>query len=167
MNKVKLVDICTPKQWKTIPVSQLTDSGYPVYGANGKIGFYKEFNHEKETLEAIILSEKTNQGKTIIEKLEKYSDVGAAILLFTNDDVGKGNNENDYHPRARQNVVLEAGYFIGKLGREHVVMLADSDNEIPGDLSGMVYTKSSNWKGELAKELEEMGFSIDYKKLFD
>lgn len=50
MNKVRLIDICQPKQWKTIPTSQLTKEGYPVYGANGKIGFYSEYNHEKETI---------------------------------------------------------------------------------------------------------------------
>ena len=50
MSKVRLIDICQPKQWKTIPTSQLTKEGYPVYGANGKIGFYSEYNHEKETI---------------------------------------------------------------------------------------------------------------------
>ena len=46
MEKVRLVDICNPKQWKTIPTSELVDEGYPVYGANGIIGYYSEFNHE-------------------------------------------------------------------------------------------------------------------------
>ena len=50
MKKVKLMDICEPKQWKTIPISELSQSGYPLYGANGKIGFYKEYTHEKPTL---------------------------------------------------------------------------------------------------------------------
>ena len=46
MEKIKLVDICNPKQWKTIPTGELLDNGYPVYGANGVIGFYNEYNHE-------------------------------------------------------------------------------------------------------------------------
>ena len=46
MEKVKLSDICNPKQWKTIPTSDLLDEGYPVYGANGIIGYYGEYNHE-------------------------------------------------------------------------------------------------------------------------
>ena len=46
MEKVKLSDICSPKQWKTIPTSDLLDEGYPVYGANGIIGYYSEYNHE-------------------------------------------------------------------------------------------------------------------------
>jgi type I restriction enzyme S subunit len=47
---VKLEEICIPKQWKTISSSELTKEGYPVYGANGVIGFYSKFNHEVETL---------------------------------------------------------------------------------------------------------------------
>ena len=50
MKKCKLTDICTPKQWKTIPTSELMDSGYPVYGANGVIGYYRDYNHEKPTV---------------------------------------------------------------------------------------------------------------------
>ena len=46
MEKVKLSDICNPKQWRTIPTSDLLDEGYPVYGANGIIGYYSEYNHE-------------------------------------------------------------------------------------------------------------------------
>ena len=46
MEKVKLSDICSPKQWKTIPTSDLLNEGYPVYGANGIIGYYNEYNHE-------------------------------------------------------------------------------------------------------------------------
>lgn len=45
MAKIKLSDICNPKQWKTIPTSDLMEEGYPVYGANGIIGYYNEFNH--------------------------------------------------------------------------------------------------------------------------
>ncbi len=50
MKKVKLTSICRPKQWKTIPTSELQESGYPVYGANGIIGFYDSYNHEQETV---------------------------------------------------------------------------------------------------------------------
>ncbi|MCI7477212.1 MAG: restriction endonuclease subunit S, partial [Selenomonadales bacterium] len=48
--KIKLIDVCTPKQWKTIPTSDLLDEGYPVYGANGIIGYYSEFNHEDSVI---------------------------------------------------------------------------------------------------------------------
>lgn len=122
---------------------------------------------EKQGLEAIILREKTNQGKTIIEKFEAHSDVGGAICLFTADDVGKAKAETTENPRARQNVVFEAGYFMGKLGRNHVVMICEAGVEIPGDLSGVVYTDKSDWKTDVLKELKAMGYSIDMNKLFE
>ena len=50
MEKRKLTEICNPKQWKTIPTSELVEVGYPVYGANGIIGFYNEYNHEEKTI---------------------------------------------------------------------------------------------------------------------
>ena len=48
--KVKLIDLCTPKQWKTLQTSELLEEGYPVYGANGIIGYYSEYNHEKSVI---------------------------------------------------------------------------------------------------------------------
>lgn len=50
MKTKALGEICRPKQWKTVSVSQLCENGYPVYGANGVIGKYKDFNHKKETI---------------------------------------------------------------------------------------------------------------------
>ncbi|BBO78282.1 hypothetical protein DSCW_56990 [Desulfosarcina widdelii] len=50
LEKLWLFDLCNPKQWKTLSMSKLKDSGYPVYGANGKIGFYDEYNHKKPTI---------------------------------------------------------------------------------------------------------------------
>ena len=76
---------------------------------------------EKLALEPIILHEQPNKGRTIIEKFEDYADVGFAVVLLTPDDVGAiKDREADLRPRARQNVVFEFGYFIGKLGRERV-----------------------------------------------
>lgn len=122
---------------------------------------------EKQGLEAIILSEKTNQGKTIIEKFEAHSDVAGAICLFTADDMGKAKAETTANPRARQNVVFEAGYFMGKLGRNHVVMICEAGVELPSDLSGVVYTSKSDWKTDVLRELKAMGYSIDMNKLFE
>ena len=120
---------------------------------------------EKQGLEAIILSEQANCGRTIIEKFENYADVGGAICLFTSDDLGKAKKDADDKPRARQNVVLETGYFMGKLGRDHVVLLADDGVEMPSDLSGVVYTNTDDWKIELLKELRAMGYTVDFNKL--
>lgn len=121
---------------------------------------------EKQDIEAIILSEQANQGRTIIEKFEDYSDVGGAICLFTADDVGKAKEQADEKHRARQNVVFETGYFMGKLGRDHMVLLADKGVEMPSDLSGVVHTDTENWKIDLLKELRAMGYTVDFNKLF-
>lgn len=121
---------------------------------------------EKQHINAIILHEQPNQGATIIEKFERNSDTGAAICLFTKDDVGKSKNELADKPRARQNVVFEAGYFMGKLGRSHVIILADSGVELPSDMQGIVYTSSKTWEFEVLKELKAMGYKIDLNEAF-
>ncbi len=121
---------------------------------------------EQQGLDAVILSEKENEGKTIIEKIERHSDVGAAILLFTPDDSGKANADPDYKTRARQNVVFEAGFFMGKLGREKTIMVVtDRDLELPSDLHGVVYTSDNNWQFSLIREMKVMGFDVDMNKV--
>lgn len=136
-----------------------------VHGHDGELKEAVARIIEKQNIEAVILGEKANQGRTIIEKFENYSDVGGAICLFTADDIGCEKSKSDGHPRARQNVVFEAGYFMGKLGRNHVVLLADSGVEMPSDLSGVVYTNTANWQFELLKELNAMGYKVDMNKL--
>lgn len=121
---------------------------------------------EQQGIEAIILHEQVNTGKTIIQKVEHYGNsVGAAIILFTPDDKGKAISENEYKKRARQNVVFEAGYFIGYLGRDRIIpLLSDSGIELPGDLSGVVYT-SDMWQFKIMQELKAMGFNVDMNKI--
>ena len=46
------------------------------------------------------------------------------------------------------------------------MILADSEIEIPSDLSGMVYTNTSDWKVSLLKDLKAMGYKVDFNKLF-
>lgn len=121
---------------------------------------------EKQGLEAIILSEQANRGKTIIEKFEEHSDVGAAICLFTGDDYGRTKDAEEDKLRARQNVMFEAGFFMGKLGRENVVLIANPDIEIPSDLKGFVYTNEKSWQIDALKELKTIGYAIDLNKLF-
>ncbi len=70
--------------------------------------------------------------------------------------------------RARQNVIFEHGYFIGKLGRKRVVALVKGDLELPSDISGVLYlmvNNSDNWKFVLAKEIKSAGYSIDLNKV--
>ena len=119
---------------------------------------------ERIGLEAIILSEQANQGRTIIEKIEANSDVGFVVVLLTPDDVG-GKSADLLRPRARQNVLLELGYFIARLGRERVCALAKGDLEIPTDFAGVVWTTLDDagaWKVALARELGAVGYSIDW-----
>ena len=137
-----------------------------VHGHDGELKEAVARIIEKQGISAIILSEQANKGRTIIEKFEDYSDVGGAICLFTADDYGRAKTNETDNTRARQNVVLETGYFMGKLGRDHVVLLADQNIEMPSDLSGVVYTDSANWAINLLKELKEMGYTVDLNKLF-
>lgn len=124
---------------------------------------------EKLGLEAVILHEKASSGRTIIEKIEYYSDVGFAVVLYTPDDVGSQKLKSDnLMLRARQNVVFEHGYLIGKLGRENVAALVDGKLELPNDISGVVYIEmdeASAWHLRLAKEMKHSGYDIDMNKL--
>lgn len=97
---------------------------------------------EKLDLRPIILHEQPNKGRTIIEKFEAHSDVGFAVVLLTPDDVGAVKAEADrVNPRARQNVILELGYFTGKLGRARVCALYTGEVEIPSDIHGVIYIR--------------------------
>ncbi len=123
---------------------------------------------EKLKLKPIILNEQPNAGRTIIEKFESHSDVGFAIVLLTADDEGKAVKETSLQMRARQNVILELGYFIGKLGRKNVLPLYTNGVEIPNDIHGLLYVQldgSGHWRFEIAKELREAGYSIDLNDL--
>lgn len=133
-----------------------------VHGHDGEIKEAVARLIEKQGIEAVILSEKTNNGKTIIEKLEKHSNVSGAICLFTSDDLGKEKNESRNKPRARQNVVFEAGYFMGKLGRDNVVIIADEKVDMPSDLRGILYTNKTDWKHDVLAELKEIGYAISF-----
>lgn len=122
---------------------------------------------ERIGFEAIILSEQANQGRTIIEKIEAHSDVGFAIVLLTADDVG-GKTADSLSPRARQNVLLELGYFIAKLTRQRVCTLRKGDVEIPTDFAGVVWEALDDggaWKTALARELRAAGYEIDWNKV--
>ena len=121
---------------------------------------------EKAGLNAIILHERPDEGKTIIEKLEKHGDVAFAVVLLTPDDVGScaSGNPDLLRPRARQNVVLELGYFIGSLGRANVRALYKGDIEPPSDVSGVLYIpidSSGAWRIRLLKEIKAAGVPVD------
>ena len=95
---------------------------------------------EKLGLEAIILHERPNKGRTIITKFREEADgVGFAVVLMTPDDLGKAVAAADLNPSARQNVVFELGFFIGQLKPERVAALVKGNIERPSDFDGVVY----------------------------
>lgn len=113
-------------------------------------------------LEPVVLHEQPNKGRTIIEKFEDYANVGFAIVILSGDDVARLRlNESDkLSPRARQNVILEFGFFLGRLGRANVCALYESGVELPSDYDGVLWlplTSDGNWKQLLRKELEAAG----------
>lgn len=126
---------------------------------------------EKLGLEPVILHEQTNRGRTIIEKFEDHSeDISFAIILLSPDD--KGCEANNFLEsaklRARQNVILELGYFIGKLGRNRVLVLFkdEIDFEHPSDFVGVLYTPfTDGWGLKMVRELRSCGYDIDANNL--
>lgn len=114
----------------------------------------------KLDLNPIVLSDQTNEGKTVIEKFEKHSKVSFAIVLLSPDDICGDER------RARQNVILELGYFYGKLGRKNVAPILKHGTEKPSDFLGIVYISyEGHWQFELAKEMKAAGLPIDMNKL--
>jgi predicted nucleotide-binding protein len=159
----KRLSVMTPVESAT-ESQKLSRKVFIVHGHdNGTLQTVARFL-ERAGVEPIILHEQASGGRTIIEKLEANSDVGFAVVLLTPDDEGckKGDAAQ---LRARQNVVLELGYFIGVLSRNRVCALRVGEVEIPSDFLGVVYVQfdSGQWKQALGKELEEAGFTIDWK----
>ncbi len=67
---VFLGDISKPQQWKTISSSELTEIGYPVFGANGYIGFYHKYNHINETI--VVTCRGATCGEVTLVKAKSY-----------------------------------------------------------------------------------------------
>lgn len=162
----------------TLPASQApasrarakadSDDVFVVHGHNDAIKQAVARMLEKFGLNPIILSEQPNEGRTVIEKFEHNAEsAGFAIVLMTGDDVG-GKTETDLQKRARQNVILELGYFVGAIGRRRVCALYEKGVEIPSDILGVGYVEidaAGHWQYALAKELKAAGYSIDMNDL--
>ncbi len=145
---------------------------FVVYGHDDYAKIELEALLRRWGLEPIILDQRASNGQTIIEKLEEYSkDVGYAIILATPDDEGKSKSEDGYKLRVRQNVVLELGMFLAKLGREKVAILLKEakDFEKPSDIQGLVYipfkSKVEEVTANLIRELVQQGYVIDSCKI--
>lgn len=125
-------------------------------------------------LKPIVLHRQLDEGMTVIEKFEKHSDVNYAIILLTPDDVGfpigeseKPEKERDMKFRARQNVIFEFGYFIGKLTRKNVCCIYKADVELPSDLNGLIYKQVNKTVDEvglfLMKEIKNAGLNVKFE----
>lgn len=125
---------------------------------------------DKLGLHAVILHEQANLNRTIIEKLERHSSVCFAVVILTPDDVGwPASDSTQAKYRARQNVIFELGYFIGKLNRDKVCALYKGDIELPSDYYGVLYVPldpDGAWQLKLAKEIREAGIDIDLNKSY-
>ena len=154
--------------------SSSSDPGNESMGTNQVFIIHGRDNETKETvarflehldLKPIILHEQSNQGRTIIEKFEQHAQVRFAVALLTPDDVGALQEDaRNLKPRARQNVIFEFGYFIGRLGRKHVCALTKGNVEIPSDYDGVIYIPLDDvggWKMKLVKELKGAGIDVD------
>ena len=155
-------------------IQTLSDKIFIVHGHNEEMKQSSARFLEKIDLKPIILHEQPNKGRTIIEKFSDYSDVSFAVILISADDVAYAKNDKieNANFRARQNVILELGFFLGKIGRENVVVIyEDGENiEIPSDYQGVLYVpydKNGNWKLAIAKELKAIGYKIDGNKLLE
>lgn len=123
---------------------------------------------EKLGYSAIILHEQVNAGKTIIEKIDEHTNVGFGLVLYTPCDIGGLVGDENQKNRARQNVVFEHGYLMGKIGRNKVCALVKGDIETPNDISGVVYVPLDDlgaWKMKVAKEMRDLGYQIDMNKI--
>ena len=145
---------------------------FVVYGHDETAKLQLEALLRRWDLTPIILDQQASAGQTIIEKLEENSkDVGYAIVLATPDDEGKAKTESALKSRVRQNVVLELGMFLAKLGRERVAILLKeaSDFERPSDIQGLLYIPFQNKVDEvslsLIRELSRQGYTIDTSRV--
>lgn len=118
-------------------------------------------------LNAVVLHEQPNAGRTVIEKFENYAGkAGYALVVVTADDAGGLANSEVHSPRARQNVVFELGFFYGKLGRNRVCVLYESGVEKPSDIDGIAYIPlEGDWRLSLARELKAANVPFDMEKL--
>jgi predicted nucleotide-binding protein len=119
--------------------------------------------------EVIVLHEQVNAGRTILEKFEDHAaEASFAVVLLTGDDEGGVRTSASTHPRGRQNVIFELGFFFGTLGRQRVVVLLEENVERPSDIAGLVYItldQAGGWKQTLARELEAANISVDRSRI--
>ena len=143
------------------------DRVFIVYGHDQTARDGLELLLRRMGLRPIVLATLPASGDTIIEKLEGYlgteGNIGFACVLLTPDD--EGNAVGDPGPRryrARQNVVLELGMVLARLGRSRVAILHKESVELPSDIHGLLYIafkeRVEEARTQLYRELESAGY---------
>lgn len=149
-------DTPTPKQQASGPDTRLSNRVFVVHGQNESARTAVASELERIGLEPIVLHEQPNMGRHLLTKfIDEAELVTFAVVLMTDDDVGSIKNGTPA-PRARQNVILELGYFLSHLGQSKVCALITPGLETPSDFDGIVYIRmdeAGNWKAELIREL--------------
>ena len=151
-------------------VVQSNNKVFIVYGHDIDAREQLELLLRRMKLEPVILQNLPVAGDTIIEKLELNLDVRYACVLLTPDDEGfVAGTPKEKKFRARQNVILELGMFLVRLGRKRVAILYKGNLELPSDINGLIYIKFNKRvdevKERLGAELQEAGFPINIKDL--
>ena len=152
------------------PQPTFSDEVFIVHGHDNEAKVTVARFVENLGIKATILDEKVNEGRTIPQKFEEHAgEAGYAIVLLTPDDVGSSKDETDNpQPRARQNVILEFGYFWGRLGRKRLCVLYKEGVELPSDIRGIAYVPMDNfngWQLKLGQEMQNAGLPVDLNKL--
>ena len=174
--KTEQVEACLAGNTTTVlNVAPAPDNNkvFVVYGHDESAKKSLELLLLRWELKPIFMDKLPAEGQTIIEKLEKYTEnVHYAIVLATPDDDGyRKCRPKEKKSRARQNVVLELGMMLAKLGRAHVAILLKEAQamEKPSDIDGLLYIPFTDdveeVKLRLAQELEAAGFSISLDKV--
>ncbi|MEJ2901523.1 nucleotide-binding protein [Pedobacter panaciterrae] len=150
---------------------------FVVYGHDQTSRDQLELILSKLGIEPFILAKSSGEGLTIIEALERHlgteGTANVGIVLLTPDDLGyaKRDGEGAIKERARQNVILEMGMLISKLGRQNTLILVKGRLERPSDTDGIIYHSFTDHVKEvglaLVERLERSGFPIDHKRALD
>lgn len=146
---------------------ELTKDVFVVHGRDEEMKQAVARTLSRLELNPVVLHEQPNHGRTLIEKFERNANVQFAVVLLSPDDMGflSGDDPSSAKPRARQNVIIELGYFVGALKRERVFALKrDGQMELPSDFSGVVYTpydSGGRWQFDLVRELKAAGYAVD------
>ena len=163
-------DVATTTKSDSAPADVQNADIFVVHGHDKELKQSVARTLEKLGLNPIILHEKPNKGRTIIEKFSDYSNVEFAVVLLSPDDIARAVNSENESYRARQNVVFELGFFLGKLGRDRVASIyrQHENFEMPSDYNGVLFLEfdaGGGWKYRLAKELKDAGYNIDFNAI--